>query len=66
MNKMQAIISGAALLAISGMAAQAEPPKIELGKPFPDLLLPSMEDGSPTSIADFRGRKLILHVFASW
>ncbi len=66
MNNMQAIISGAALLAISGMAALAKPPKLEIGEPFPDLTLSSMEDGSSISIADFRGRKLILHVFASW
>ncbi len=66
MNKMQVIISGGMLLAISGMAAQADPPKLEIGEPFPDLTLSSMEDGSSTSIADFRGQKVILHVFASW
>ncbi len=66
MNNMQAIISGGMLLALSGLAAQAEPPKLEVGEPFPDLTLSSMEDGSSISIADFRGRKLILHVFASW
>lgn len=36
------------------------------GTPFPTLSLPSLEDGRPASIADFRGRKVILHVFASW
>ena len=36
------------------------------GEPFPDLLLPDAETGRPTSLADFRGRKLVLHVFASW
>ena len=38
----------------------------EVGQPFPALALPALEDGSPRSIADFRGKKLILHVFASW
>ena len=36
------------------------------GQPFPDLLLPGLEDGRPTSLADFRGQKIVLHVFASW
>lgn len=36
------------------------------GQPFPALVLPSAEDGRPVSLADFRGQKLLLHVFASW
>lgn len=39
---------------------------ISVGAPFPEMLLPSMEDGKPLSIADFRGEKVMLHVFASW
>ena len=38
----------------------------KVGKPFPTLSLPSLDDGRPASIADFRGQKVILHVFASW
>ena len=26
----------------------------------------SLPDGQPVSIADFRGEKVVLHVFASW
>ena len=37
-----------------------------VGQAFPDLVLPSLEDGRPMSLADFRGKKVILHVFASW
>ncbi len=66
MNNMQAIISGGMLLALSGMAAQADPPRLEVGQPFPDIAFPSAEDGMPMSIASFRGQKVILHVFASW
>ena len=36
-----------------------------VGEPFPDLALPTLE-GSTRSISDFRGQKVILHVFASW
>ena len=39
---------------------------IGLGKPFPDLVLPAVADGAPRRIADFRGTKLALHLFASW
>ena len=38
----------------------------EVGEPFPDLVLPSLVDGLPASIAQFRGKKVVLHVFASW
>ena len=40
--------------------------RIEEGLAFPDLTLPAIADGRPRSIADFRGRKVVLHVFASW
>jgi hypothetical protein len=42
------------------------PSGFEVGKAFPGLVLPSVADGNPTSIADFRGRRVLLHVFASW
>jgi len=40
--------------------------ELQVGKPFPNLRLPSLKDGSPMSIQDFRGQKVVLHVFASW
>ncbi len=49
-----------------GAGASAQSPQFEVGQPFPDIVLPSLEDGRPASIADFRGKKVILHVFASW
>ncbi len=39
--------------------------ELEVGQAFPNILLPSLEGGSG-SIADFRGEKLILHIWASW
>ena len=45
---------------------EAEDVSIEVGKPFPDLLLPTLQDGRPASIASFRGKKTLLHIFASW
>ena len=46
--------------------AADQTPRIEVGQPFPDLVLPRMEDGRPASISDFRGKKLALHIWASW
>ena len=56
----------AAMAGASAQAQRALPPiPFQVGQPFPDLPLPSL-DGRPASIADLRGKKLILHVFASW
>jgi hypothetical protein len=37
-----------------------------VGDVFPTRALPSAVDGRPTSIASFRGKKVIINVFASW
>ena len=63
MNDLHAI---AVALAAALTPAVAAAPQLQAGKPFPDLVLPSMTDGRPMSLADFRGRKVILQVFASW
>lgn len=56
-----------ALLALPFSAdAQMPDHPFQPGTAFPTLSLPSLEDGRPASIADFRGQKIILHVFASW
>jgi len=39
---------------------------LRVNEPFPDLTLPSLDGGKPLSISDFRGKKVVLHVFASW
>lgn len=40
--------------------------KFKIGSEFPDLKLPGITDNQPMSIKDFRGRKVVLHIFASW
>lgn len=68
LSQAAAVLALVVLLAVSAAPAPAQrlDARFEVGKPFPDLTLPSLEDGTPTSIADFRGKKLLLHVFASW
>ena len=38
----------------------------EVGKPFPLIALPPAGGGEPVTLARFRGKKVILHIFASW
>jgi len=50
-----------------GATAQ-KPDSVEFheGEMFPTTVFPSLENSRPGSVADFRGKKLILHIFASW
>ena len=36
------------------------------GSAFPDIVLPEISTNKPTSLADFRGKKLLVLHFASW
>jgi len=55
------------LLAGSQLAAAQEPAaRFKVGQPFPDLVLPAVDDGRPMSLAQYRGKKVLLHIFASW
>lgn len=40
--------------------------EFRVGEPFPAIVLPSIEEGAALSAEQFRGQKLMLHVFASW
>ncbi len=42
------------------------PPGFNPGEPFPTLALSSATDNRPVSVAAFRGKKLIINIFASW
>ena len=57
---------GALALSTTALAQPSLPASIAEGKPFPAIVLPELSDGHPASIADFRGEKVVLHVFASW
>ncbi len=50
----------------SGSAAQRLDSPFAEGELFPDLAFPSLADGTPTRLSDFRGHKVMLHIFASW
>ncbi len=38
----------------------------EVGQMYPNYVFPSLEDGRPVALTSFRGKKVILHHFASW
>ncbi len=63
-SRFKSWIPAAILLALTTAGAEAH--DLEVGKPFPDLVLPSLDGGAPASVADFRGQKLVLHLWASW
>jgi len=49
-----------------GTGAATDVLALKVGEAFPLVLLPSLEDGEPVSIAEFKGDKLVLHIWASW
>jgi hypothetical protein len=55
-----------ALLASPAKPANSDEYEPRVGEPFPRLVLPSLEDGSPLSVASFGRKKLVLHIWASW
>ena len=59
------VILGAVTLA---SALSTVPVKIgtEVGQAYPVDPLPSLNEGEALSVARFRGRKVVLHQFASW
>ena len=53
-----------ALIALTLMSSHAQSWKI--GEFFPALTLPTIDGKDSPQVADFRGKKLMLHAFASW
>jgi len=39
--------------------------RARVGEPVPDIVLPDLT-GAPRSLTELRGRRAMLHVFASW
>jgi len=54
------------LQAESVSAQSADLADFREGQVFPTMVFPSLDGSRPGSVTDFRGKKLILHIFASW
>lgn len=56
----------AAALILAPIAAQSAP-SLKVGEPFPIVSLPLCgSENEKSSVMDYRGRKFMLHLFASW
>lgn len=60
------LLLAATLAAVADADAAGPGGAIEVGHPLPDLVLPDATDGRPRSFAEFRGKRVLLLVFASW
>jgi peroxiredoxin len=58
-NQVAALLAGLAGFSLQGAS-------LKVGEPFPVIALPAAKDDQPMSVNDFRGRKLLLHLFSSW
>ena len=65
-NRLRFALLAAALGGAPPLSLKAEELPVRVGQPFPALVLPSLADESPLSIEQFRGRRVLLHQFASW
>lgn len=52
--------------AVPATPAQAERYAPRVGERHADFTLPAVSDGKPVSLAQYRGKKLLLIHFASW
>lgn len=50
----------------SALTHQMPPLPFAVGDVFPDIILPTIDTGEPLSLTVYRGKKLLLHIFASW
>ena len=64
---MRTPFRGVLLAALVGLTASIAGGQVfNVGEPAPVLTLPTIADGTPGSIAQYRGSKVMLIVFASW
>jgi hypothetical protein len=54
------------VLLLGGLLSSPAQAQWKVGDRFPVISLPAAEDASARSIADYRGKPLLLHIYASW
>ena len=64
------LIALVALALLFGLFALKHDPRVEpqalVGKPMPDLVLPSLDDGRPVRLREAAKGPLLVNIFASW
>ncbi len=63
---LTSIALGSVAMFSTPFSTSAQEEGLQIGDRFPEIVLPSLQGRTPLSIASFRGRKLVLHVWASW
>jgi hypothetical protein len=66
MRPRTSILAACAAALGLGSPALAGPYDPQVGRPHPDFVLPTIDGGTPVSLAQFRGKKVLLIQFASW
>ena len=64
-NLMKALLLGT-LATIMMTTLPAREMHLRPGYKFPQVVLPSIADGKPMDLEDHLGKKMMLHLFASW
>jgi hypothetical protein len=66
MKKLAVALAACGLILGSTARASAASYAPKVGERHPDFTLPTIGDRTPTSLSDFRGKKVLLIQFASW
>ncbi len=60
------LVAGGVTASCDRSTAPTHPVVEKVGQVYPNYAFPSLEDGRPVALSSFRGKKVILHHFASW
>ena len=66
MRKLALALAACGMMLGSTGRASAASYAPTVGEKHPDFTLPRIDDGAPVSLANFRGKKVLLIQFASW
>ncbi|CAN5908114.1 hypothetical protein BH23PLA1_BH23PLA1_35480 [soil metagenome] len=66
MRRWTSILAACAAVFGSGSPGFAEPYAPQVGQRHPEFVLPTIGEGRPVSLSQFRGKKVLLIQFASW
>jgi hypothetical protein len=66
MRKSALTLAVLGILLGSTSGGEAAPYAPKVGERHPDFTLPTIGDRKPTSLSNFRGKKVLLIQFASW
>jgi thiol-disulfide isomerase/thioredoxin len=60
------LLAGLSLLALTGCHERSAPSGASVGQPFPQMVLARLADAQPVASTSWRGRNVVLNVWATW